>query len=333
MFSPKNKDFVLNKILSIGITSLILYSVSWLGSVQAQWVVLTLLIVVLGQGHFISTYIYHFKSLPQKLSRRKEWTIYFSFLVITAFIFGLLRWEYRLDAFIMGFVGLYFLFHHALNERTLAAFYSNTSTKNYLETFFIFTLVTLVFLPTLNDKSFSFILTKDVISLQNISSQSTYSTLQIISPKIQAGFGALALAFFFFYCWTNYKEGKNKIAVIGSLTALSFACVYLKLFQDFLYFLAFVILYHYVTWFLFFIFRFSKGDQLIAQNKKYKITHLIIYSSLFLLFILGQNSQSGFLWDLYYFVFSLNFFMFWTFLHITVTLINEKPVESFLKAL
>jgi hypothetical protein len=115
MFFPENKDFILNKILSIGITSLILYSASWLDSEQGQWVVLTLLIVVLGQGHFISTYIYHFKSLPKKLTRRKEWTIYFSFLVITVFIFGLLRWEYRFDAFIMGFVGLYFLFHHALN--------------------------------------------------------------------------------------------------------------------------------------------------------------------------------------------------------------------------
>jgi hypothetical protein len=188
-------------------------------------------------------------------------------------------------------------------------------------------------LPTLNDKSFSFILIKDVISLQDLSSGSTYSTLQIISPEIQTGFGALALAFFFYYCYKNFKEGKIKIAVIGTLTAAAFTFVYLKIFQDFLYFLAFVILYHYVTWFLFFIFRFSKGDQLIAQSKKYKVTHLIIYSSLFLLFILGQNSQSGFLGDLYYFVFSLNFFMFWTFLHITVTLINEKPVESFLKAL
>jgi len=329
----ENKDFILNKILSIGITSLILYSVSWLESEQGQWVILTLLIVVLGQGHFISTYIYHFKSLPQKLTQRKEWTIYFSFLVFTAFIFGLLRWEYRFDAFIMGFVGLYFLFHHALNERTLAAYYSGSKTKHYLETFFIFILVTLVFLPTLNDKSFSFILAKDVISLQNISLQSTFSTLQIISPKVQTGFGAFVLAIFFYYSWKNFKEGKNKIAMIGTLTALSFVFVYLKVFQDFLYFLAFVILYHYVTWFLFFIFRFRKSDELKAQNKKYKVTHLIVYSSLFLLFILGQSEQSGFLWSLYYFVFSLNFFMFWTFLHITVTLINEKPVESFLKTL
>lgn len=329
----ENKDFILNKVLSIGITSLILYSVSWLSSEQGQWVILTLLIVILGQGHFISTYIYHFKSLPKKLTQRKEWIVYFSFLLITAFIFGILRWEYRLDALIMGFVGLYFLFHHALNERTLLTYYSGSTTKHYLETFFIFTLITLVFLPTLNDKSFSFILAKDVISLQNISLQSTFSTQQIISSNIQTSFSAFVLAFFFYYCWKNFNAGKNKIAVIGTLTALSFVFVYLKIFQDFLYFLAFVILYHYITWFLFFIFRFSKENGLIAQNKKYKLSHFLIYSTLFILFFLGQNSKPGFLWDFYYFVFSLNFFMFWTFLHITVTLINEKPIESFLKKL
>lgn len=231
----------------------------------------------------------------------------------------------------MGFVGLYFLFHHALNERILVTYYSGSTTKYYLETFFIFTLITLVFLPTLNNKSFSFILAKDVISLQNISLQSTFSTQKIISSNIQTGFSAFVLVLFFYYCWRNINEKKNKIVAIGTLTTLSFVFVYLKVFQDFLYFLAFVVLYHYITWFLFFIFRFRKNDQLIDQNKKYKLTHLIVYSSLYLLFFIGQSSQSGFLWDLYYFIFSLNFFMFWTFLHITVTLINDKPVEKLLK--
>jgi hypothetical protein len=55
MFSSGNKDFILNKTLSLVITSLILYSVSWLDLVQGQWVLLILLILVLGQGHFIST--------------------------------------------------------------------------------------------------------------------------------------------------------------------------------------------------------------------------------------------------------------------------------------
>jgi hypothetical protein len=333
MFFPENKDFILNKILSIGITSLILYSVSWLDSEQGQWIVLTLLIVVLGQGHFVSTYIYHFKSLPQKFSRRKEWIIYFSFLIITAFIFGLLRWEYRLDAFIMGFVGLYFLFHHVLNERTLASYYSGSPTKYYQETFLFFALVTLVFLPTLNNESFSFILSKDVIYLDNASLQSTFPKLQIVSPQIQTAYSFLALVLFFLYCLKGFKKNDNKIKLMGSLTALSFALTYFKIFEDFLYFLAFVILYHYVTWFLFFLFRFSKEDRSTNRNKEYRYSNILIYSSLLALFIFGQNTQSDLLRDLYYFVFSLNFFMFWTFLHITVTLINEKPIERFLKDL
>jgi hypothetical protein len=333
MFFPKNKDFILNKILSIGITSLILYYVSWLDSDQGQWVILTLLIVVLGQGHFISTYFYHFKSLPQKLTRRKDWVIYFGFLIIAAIVFGLLRWKYRFDAFIMGFVGLYFLFHHILNERALAAYYSKSSTNYYLETFFFFALIALVFLPTLNNESFSFILSKDVVSLENISLISTFSRLQIVSPKIETAYGIFLLILFFLYCYKNYNDGKIKIAVIGSLTAISFTLTYLKIFEDFLYFLAFVILYHYITWFLFFLFRFSKEDQPTDKNKKYNYSNFFIYSSLIILFISGQIAQPGFLWDLYYFVFSLNFFMFWTFLHITVTLINEKPIERFIKNL
>ncbi len=333
MFSSNNRDFILNKILSAGITGLILYTVSWLDSVQGQWVVLTLLIVVLGQGHFITTYIYHFKSLPQKLTRPKEWVVYFSFLSVIAFVFGLLRWRYRFDAFIMGFVGLYFLFHHILNERTLATHYFKSSTKFYPETFIIFSLTTLIFLPTLNDASFSYILAKDVISLQNISLISTFAKLQIISPKIELAYGVFTLALFFLYCWKNLKEKDHKIKIMSLLTAISFAIAYLKIFEDFLYFLAFVILYHYLTWFLFFLFHFNKKVEQTNQNKNYRLTNALIYLSLFTLFIYGQYVQSGFIWDLYYFAFSLNFFMFWTFLHITVTLINEKPIERFLKGL
>ncbi len=333
MFLPENKDFILNKILSIGITSLILYAVTWLDSVQGQWVVLTLLIVVLGQGHFISTYIYHFKSLPQKLTQRKAWIAYFAFLTTLTIIFGLLRWEYRFDAFIMGFVGLYFLFHHILNERTLAAHYSESPIKFYPETFFIFSLVTLIFLPILNDESFSFILSKDVISLQNVSLISNFSKFEIISPKIKTSYSIFVLGLFFFYCWKNFKTKDHQIKLMGILTALSFALTYLKIFEDFLYFLAFVILYHYVTWFLFFLFRFNKENKITNQNKNYQIANTLIYLGLFVLFIFGQNTQTDFLWNLYYFVFSLNFFMFWTFLHITVTLINEKPIEKIIKEL
>jgi hypothetical protein len=89
------------------------------------------------------------------------------------------------------------MFHHILNERTLAAFYSNSPNKNYLETFFIFILVALVFLPTLNNHSFSNILSKDIISLETAFQISILSNFQIISPQIEMAYRIFVIVYFF----------------------------------------------------------------------------------------------------------------------------------------
>ena len=328
-----NRDFMLNKILAGGMTSLILFLVSRLESLQSQWVLLILLIVVLGQGHFVSTYIYLSKSLPKKLGSRKNWIVYASFLTVATYIFGLLRWEYRLDAFILGFVGLYFLFHHILNEQTIATFYSDPHPKHYPETFFLFLLVTLVFLPTLNSESFSFLLVQEVVLVDQLSNLTTYHTQTIIPDQVVYMYGVCILLITLWHGWTNPKNDNIKIMTMAGLTGCALFLVYLKWFEDFLYFLAFIILFHYLTWFLFFLFRLKRASHGEHHQRNYAAAHLLIYLSLLALFVIGQFSPPKILWNAYYVMFSVNFFLFWTFLHITVTLINEKPIEHLIKRL
>lgn len=86
-----------------------------------------------------------------------------------------------------------------------------------------------------------------------------------------------------------------------------------------------IIIYHYITWFIFSIDVYPSKENIT----KAVVSNLVIYAFLISFFVVG-NLFSEYKWAqvMYASVFSMHAFVYWTTLHIHFTLINETPVKE-----
>ncbi|MBI2134589.1 hypothetical protein HYU09_01230 [Candidatus Woesearchaeota archaeon] len=326
------KDYIANKAISLLITASIYYLSGLFTAAGMQWTLLVMVYVFFGNGHHFTSAIYQIKSLNRKLPSIKGKMAY-AFLVLASFLlFAYLNFAWTF-AFGLTFIAVYFFIHHIFNERTMFVSCSKKEKNSYIVTFYVLFLFFWIFFPTINSTSFQFTLDRaaSVITFSGMAGGADLAAPSYaIAGILSASFMALALALLLVYAFMNYNNIRM-ILFLTSLLVVFLAIGYLRLFSEFIGLVGFLIIYHYITWFIYFLTKTTKSGYYLRSRKGYLTVSIVMHLVLLILLVFG-NMSGGFADTMFFYaLFSLQFFVIWSFLHISSTLINEKPINRFLK--
>lgn len=320
-----------NKFFSLLLTFIVFFLVSLSPSLQEQWRWLILLFIVFGQGHYLTSYVYQFSSFKRKLPNFTGRILFFVTLFVTLDLLFFLRYGLDFRFVILIFIGAFFIMHHTLNERTMLLFYTSKKEdkRSYLLAFILMLLLIWTLFTSLNADSFSYLLSDNVITFSTIEKEIPLNTDRVLIPEyfIAAPF-FLALLLGIIYIKKAFSSQKISVLYLILTFALFIGINVLHLIKDFIYFLSFFIIFHYITWFLFFLTRTTDEGPLLMRRTPYVLLNGGINVIILGLVVLGNLFPQTILFDLYVVFFSLEYFAFWTFLHIASTLINEKPIQK-----
>jgi len=326
------KDYFINKFVSIFISFIIIYLISLIENIQAQWRLLILILIIFGHGHFITSYVYQVPSLKYKLPRTRNILAFVFLLAVLSGALLYLRFGLGYNDLALVFIGAYFLIHSALNERTMFTNYSKNVKNSYLITFIIISFLLWVYFGTVLHPSFSFLLTESIVKLNTINQSISINYYLDVIPEFVAllpFFSGIILTLFLLIKLFNHNK---KIVVSMILIFLAFLLIKkFSLIDNFIHFLAFIIIYHYITWFLYYLKKTRNIGDFLSRKKVYLGINIITYVFLITLFYLGNIITHELILNFYFIVFSINYFVLWVFLHITSTLINEKPINRILR--
>ncbi len=330
MISSHAKAFFVNKALSILLTLLILGLVVFFFPGQAQWNVLILLLIFFGQGHFIISYIYQFNSIGRKVPSMHSRMVFSVMLLVLVAILAYLYFELGLNEWALVFIGAYFIVHNMLNEQTMWGQSNRLHAIPYGFTIsLILVLLGTYFLSTAHP-DFSFALSKHEIYRTSIFLEMTFEDNSRLIPTFLPFICYFLGVLLFFWQWVCGKISRMQTSFWSLFFALLLFLTVSKIALDFLHLMAFIIIYHYVTWFIYYLGKTTSKGPLLSTRRSYLLISASIYALLFIIFIAGNLTVHFLANTLYVILFSLNYFVIWTFMHISATLINETPILNLL---
>ncbi|MBI2134588.1 hypothetical protein HYU09_01225 [Candidatus Woesearchaeota archaeon] len=325
------KDYILNKSVSVVLTALILLLISLNDNLQAQWRLLIITIIVFGHGHFITSYIYQVRSLRNKLPRKRNILAFVFLLASLSIALLYARFGLGYNDLALVFIGAYFLIHNTLNERTMFVSCSKKEKNSYLVVSIVIFLFLWVYFGSVGHDSFSFALSESIVTFDNINNIIPIDLYENVVPDfvsmLPLFLGVLLLAYF------TLKEFRNRKRILAmySIAAVFIVMGAFSMAGNFLYLMAFIIIYHYITWFIYFLKKTSHGGEFLYRTKPYLGMNILVYCALIAVFYFGNVSTSGIISGIYFVFFSLNYFVLWVFLHITSTLINEEQIAKIMR--
>ncbi len=332
--SMRMAEFFKNKLASIIISGLVVYIGSFFYSSNiSKWSFVLLAMIVLGQGHFITSYFYQYVTFSKKLQRHKAQAIFISSAAVLAIAYIYIYYRTKFAVYGLVFLTSYFLLHLLINDARMCQEYFGIARKKaLLWAFFLFFLFAYLFLPLVNTSSFSSLLRLDRLSLSN-QPDVVEMPVNYIPGWIFIAFFALAVIFFVFIA-LDYIGSKHVFLGIAIASALLILPPLIKnwvMHIHFAYFLSFVTIYHFITWVIFY---YNKVSWINSKAPFYfTIKGYIAINILANLLVFGTGflviGKSGLISSaITHYFFSLKIFMVWTFLHITTTLINEPEIAK-----
>jgi hypothetical protein len=226
------------------------------------------------------------------------------------------------------FVALYFIFHGICNEFTL---YQRLESKKLSNSFYFVSASTFfIYLAALAHPSFFFRQNLDfyISSIQESKSLIT-SSMPFFGDGLQVFFYALLLVstlFIAHYLWK--KKYYSALFVVANLATV--AAFYLFLGPpSFVLVLALLLIYHFVSWWVFFlqIFLKDKKNEALKAYLSFSAVIHVIFLLLFCLRFFEIEVAAGLL----SYVFSLPIFLAVTFFHITTSFLNEQWIRNLLR--
>jgi|GEM_PF-1042198 len=310
--------YIQNKLLSfLVVFSCIAVTYALFGATTKQWQVILMIIVVFGYGHFLLGFYYQIKSFFRK---KHPWRYVgtFMFLVAVSVVLAyvLIYAAGFVAALFAGF--FYFLLHGLLNEQTLI----QRQTGHVVPIVFLSALAVFVMsLLTYSvpdetfffNRSLQFTPMNDALLLYAF--EHLYISLEHFSQIFFIGLGTSAALLA--YGWYRYRHTLLTIFLACVLGAATFGVL---LFGPpaYIYMYLFVVGYHFVTWFLFYVVEMKKRSGQHYRN--FILQHIVVLCPFavagYLFFTPSPPLLAMWLFDYQLFVVA-------TYIHISTSFMND----------
>lgn len=315
------RDFITSKVLSLTIPlALIGYgALAFTGQEQTYWWFLVIVTMILGYVHFIIGFTYQLRSLRRAPNRNRNLIVFF---LLTAF--SILFCAYFIFQDLAGLLAMlvigYFILHGALNEKTLLYMQTGIDVPTIyfmsLASFF-----TAVVYGSLTHPSFFFDGSIHFYSISEAARQWAITHHLGTDPQYVAVLlFFIAFALFLYSIQFLWKRSLTVLlhAVIFAAT-IAFFFFYYPLNYVYLYHL--YLGYHFIVWSVVF-YQKTKRER-PERTPAYIRHHLYVLIPCTLLLIPLLSSTSGALHTIAAHIFDVRIFLTASFLHITVSFMNE----------
>ncbi len=319
------------KIGTIVLTLLLVSFILFIPTKKLQWSVFIMLYVFLGAGHTFTAAIYQGVAIKHKIPSLAKKLVFILAVAIPFFVFAGINFTYGY-MFGLLFIAIYFFVHHILNERTMYVHFMGEHKDSFTIAIFLAILSCALVLACVQTPSFSFIVqkTEAVITIASMTEQESGPLYSV--PLLDQMVLATCLASLGVLVYLLLRKGKALHKLIFTLCALTvYGAIFFSLVPEFVYLVGFVILYHYIAWFFYYLARTKANDSSMASRSKYLRISAYLHIGLLLAWILGMFFEPFASSFIYYILFSLQFFVIWSFLHISATLANEKRIAEWFR--
>ena len=316
-------QYLSNKILSfLAIAVFLWWTLSYFGPNIIGWQVILLGIVIFGHGHFFLGFFYQLRGFLRHPKPKQQ---FITFIALTLFsvglVFCLTEYFNLATALFVGFV--YFLFHGLFNEQTLAERQTGERVPiGFFYALLIF-ILGLVFL-SLPDKTFFF-----DRSLQFLPLSAEYATrifetnYASVSTLTTVFWGSVFLSsFVLIISWWRHRYHKLTV-FMGLVILLGSLSVVLVGVPAYIYLYLFVVGYHFMTWFIYYVVEMRKRGtkaywQFIFQNVVILVPLVYIANQFFLPY--PPNYV--------YVIFDYSYFVLLTYIHISTSFMNDTWLQN-----
>lgn len=312
----------------------LIYGGAWAlwGQNQIQlWTGFLFIYMVTGYGHFLLGFGYQAQALFKKT--KEPWRNLSKIWGLSLFCtipFGWLLFALPDRTYIVLFIIIYFLWHGALNEKTL---YERANKKKFQKVFhFINGMGLLLYVNSLFHPSAIF--DSDYrfdpdLSRGLIESFMTQLHIPIISQFLWMAVGLWGLILL---GQTLYEKNWQGLKWLLAIAAIGLGILWKFEPINFIFLLSFILTYHFVMWWLYYARIFQKRDD---QKAWYYYLGWSVFLHGGALLVLGVGYYDWFesagVSYFYETFFTLPVFLVITFLHITTSFFNEEPIKRWLR--
>ena len=312
------QTYVCNKLLSfLGVFSCIGLTYLFFGNSVFQWQAILIAIVKFGDGHFLLGFYYQLRGFANKSDRWKYFST-FTFLTLFSIVFSYLMFTYAgfVAALFLGF--LYFLLHGLLNEQTLILRQTGVRVPLvFLSGLAVFVIALLTY--SVPDETFFFDRYLQFADLNAF-------WVGYIFERYY-----LALAHFSQIFWIGcvlsiatigYAYIRHGFSKLTSFLVLAISLVAVAVFvfgpPAYIYMYVFVVGYHFMTWFLFYVVEMKKRGK--KQLRIFLLQNIVVIVP----FLLGAYFffADGQQWVRVLFDYQL--YVTATYIHISTSFLNDE---------
>lgn len=323
------KDFVASKMISLAIPlALIGFGAAfWQGADTKYWWFLIIVTMVLGYAHAVIGFAYQARAFRRSEHKGRLFSVLAALSVISVLICLWFIAHDMVGAFIM-FVFAYFILHGFLNEKTLLSMQTGIQLPTIY--FLVLTLLsTAIIYGSLMHPSFFFDGPLQFYPMpeearlwsieQNLGADPQYIAYGLFMAAL--GLFAFSLRALREYRGVAYATAAAFVVALGSLFAL-YPLNYVFLFHLFLS-------YHFIVWSVVFYQKFRAHHP--ERVGSYVRHHLYVLVPLLLLLALFLLARQGIFEEIGAVVFDARTFLTVSFLHITLSFMNESWFKGLLR--
>ena len=317
--------YVQNKIITFSLLAF-LYLVPLLifSDPQKIFIYYILLYMVTGYCHFILGFFYQTKSIASKNKKTRLHGVMFYLvaLVLSIIFFVLAGPESPMGFLVISFVNGYFLLHGAFNEALLYKRQTNKEIPRAV--YFIPIALFLLYVASLPHFSafFSYAFEFRFQNQQEVFLGAPL-LLQTFETAFEWGLTVTIILGLGFLVDAILRKDTKGLVILAVTSVLTF--VALEVFNPvpFVALLSLVLVYHFVTWAVFYFQEFGSRKDKQKEFNQYLWLNVLIHAVLIALAVAGLLF-SGLIQKLFYLVYFIPFFLSVTFMHITTSFLNES---------
>lgn len=320
-------SFIRNKSISLALTALAIFGM-WIVSAHNQewWRLLLISIIVFGQGHFLVSYYYAYTSRKKPLTTSREW-VWWIGLAIASLSGLVVMFIWLPPGYASAVLAIQFLAHALLNERTMIERYIGIHI-GYIATWAAIAWCSALYALSFVGESFGFFFHQQRLYWETKDRIAQLPSTEIANDAVMLFFVVLAAGLSFWALYESRKDArvqKVQLLIFSLFAFVLVGCLVTGFIPLYTVIMAGIIIYHYITWFMFSI----DAHPTIENITKAVVSNIVVYIFLIGFFVLGNvYMQHTWAQIVYASVFSMHAFVYWTTLHIHFTLINETPVRD-----
>lgn len=326
-----NNSYVQNKVITFSLLAfLYLAPLLVFTNPHHLFTYYILLYMVTGYCHFILGFFYQTKSIASKNKKtRIHGLLFYILALLLSILFFVLAGPGSPVGFlVISFVNGYFLLHGAFNEALL--YKRQTKKQIPRAVYFIPIALFLLYIASLPHFSAFFSYTFD-FTFEN--QQEVFANTSLLLQTFETAFewglivtGAIGLVFL---ADALRRKDTTGIIILAATSVTTFIALQLANPIPFVTLLSLVLVYHFVTWAVFYFQEFGARKDKQKEFNHYLWLTVLIHAVLIALAVAGLLS-SGLVQKIFNLVYFIPFFLSVTFMHITTSFLNEAWYKKFM---